>query len=88
MPIIGEGILEFEEGYKGYFKISQMKQVVRFFKKGRLIFCYVGPYEILQRIGKVSNEFKLSGEFASVQLIFDDSMMKKCVGDPKSILPS
>ena len=45
--------LEFEEGDKVYLKISPMKGVVRFGKKGKLSPCYVGPYEILQRVGKV-----------------------------------
>ena len=46
--------LEFEEGDKVYLKISPMKEVVRFGKKGKLSPRYVGPYEILQRVGKVA----------------------------------
>ena len=45
---------EFEEGDKVYMKISPMKGVVRFCKKGKLSPRYVGPYEILQRVGKVA----------------------------------
>ena len=37
-----------------YLKISPMKGVVRFDKKGKLSSRYVGPYEILQRVGKVA----------------------------------
>ena len=36
--------LEFEEGDKVYLKISLMKGVVRFGKKGKLSPRYVGPY--------------------------------------------
>ena len=50
---------EFEEGDKVYLKISQMKGVVIFDKKGKLSPCYVVPYEISQRVGKVSYELKL-----------------------------
>ena len=46
--------MEFEEGDKVYLKISPMKGVVRFGKKGKLSPRYVGPYEILKRIGKVA----------------------------------
>lgn len=46
--------LEFEEGDKVYLKILTMKGVVRFRKKGMLIPCYVGPYEIFQKVRKVS----------------------------------
>ena len=36
--------LEFEEGDNVYLKISPMKRVVRFEKKGKLSPRYVGPY--------------------------------------------
>ena len=62
--------LEFEEGDKVYFKISPMKGVVRLGKKGKLSPRYVVPYEILQRVGKVSCELKLPSVLASVHPIF------------------
>ena len=46
--------LEFEEGHQLYLKISPMKGVVRFGKKGKLSPCYVGTYEILQQICRVA----------------------------------
>ena len=46
--------LEFKEGDKVYLKISPMKGVVIFGKKGKLSPRYVGSDEILQRVGKVS----------------------------------
>ena len=49
--------------------------------------CYAGPYEILQRVGKVAYELKLPSELASVHPLFHVSMLKKCIGDPESILP-
>ena len=79
--------LEFEESDKVYFKISPMKGVVRFGKKGKLSPRYVGPYEILQWVGKVAYELKLPIELASVHPVFHVSMLKKCIGDPDSILP-
>ena len=54
--------LEFEEGDKVYLKISSLKEVVRFGKKGKLSPFYVGPYEILQRVGKAAFELKLPSE--------------------------
>ena len=77
--------LEFEECDKVYLKISPMKGVVRFGKKGKLSPCYVDPYEILQKVGKVSYELNLPSELASVHPIFHVSMLKKRIGDPKSI---
>ncbi|XP_069150328.1 uncharacterized protein [Solanum lycopersicum] len=79
--------LEFEEGDKVYLKILPMKGVVRFCKKGKLSPRYLGPYEIFQRVGKVAYELKIPSELALVNLVFHVSMLKKCIGDPKSILP-
>ena len=41
--------LEFIKGDKVYFKISPIKELMRFVKKGKLSPRYVGPYEILQK---------------------------------------
>ena len=79
--------LEFEERDKIYLEILPMKGVVRFVKKGKLSPRYVGPYEILQKVCNVAYELKLPSEFASVHLVFHVSMLKKCIGDPESILP-
>ena len=67
--------LEFEEGDKEYFLISRMKRVVGFGNKGKLSPFYVGSYEILQKVGKVFYELKLSSELAFVHQIFHVSML-------------
>ena len=48
---------------------------------------YVGPYEILHRVGEVAYQLALPAELASVHPVFHVSMLKKCLGDPTSILP-
>ena len=64
-----------------------MKGVVRLGKKGKLSPRYVGPYEILQWVGKVAYELKLPSELDLVHQVFHVSMLKKCIVDPESILP-
>ena len=61
MSIIQEGISSLK---KVYLKILQMKRVVRFGKKVKLIPRFVCPHEILKRVGKVSYELKLYSELA------------------------
>ena len=79
--------MEFEEGDKVYLKISPVKGVVRFGKKGKLSPHYVGPYGILQRVGKVAYELKFPSELTVVHPVFHVSMLKKCIGNPECILP-
>ena len=60
---------------------------MRFGKKGKLKPGYVVPYKILKRIGKVAYELELAAKLAVVHLVFYISLLKKCVGDPASIVP-
>ena len=43
--------LEFDVGDKVFLKVAPMKSVMRFEKKGKLSPRFVGPFEILERIG-------------------------------------
>ncbi|KAH0669267.1 hypothetical protein KY285_023426 [Solanum tuberosum] len=59
-------ILEFEVDDWVYLKISPMKGVMRFGKKGKLSLRYIGPYRIVKRIGNVAYELELPQELAAV----------------------
>ncbi|WMV24471.1 hypothetical protein MTR67_017856 [Solanum verrucosum] len=48
--------LEFQVDNWVFLKVSLMKGEMRFVKKGKLSPSYVGPYQILERIGKVAYE--------------------------------
>ena len=63
-----------------------MKGVMRFGRKGKLSPMYVGPYEILHRVGEVAYELAFTTELGSVHPVFHVSMLKKCLGDPALIL--
>ncbi|GKG61067.1 hypothetical protein Tco_0616883, partial [Tanacetum coccineum] len=54
--------LEFEVGDRVMLKVSPWKGVVRFGKKGKLAPRYVGPFEILERIGPVAYRLRLPEE--------------------------
>ncbi|WMV46044.1 hypothetical protein MTR67_039429 [Solanum verrucosum] len=56
-------------------------------QKGKLSLRFVGPYQILKRIGKVAYKLVLPNELASVHPVFHFSMLKKYMGDPVSIIP-
>ncbi|WMV13938.1 hypothetical protein MTR67_007323 [Solanum verrucosum] len=51
--------LEFEVDDWVYLKVSPLKGVLRFYKKGKLSPRYIGPYKISKRIGGVAYEFEL-----------------------------
>ena len=45
------------------------------------------PYEIMQTIGKIEYELSLQTKLPLVHQVFHVSMLMKCIGDFKSILP-
>ncbi|GKB98732.1 putative reverse transcriptase domain-containing protein [Tanacetum coccineum] len=54
--------LEFKVGDRVLLKVSPWKGVVRFGKKGKLAPRYVGPFEIIERVGPVAYRLKLPQE--------------------------
>ncbi|GJV44536.1 hypothetical protein Tco_1429072 [Tanacetum coccineum] len=69
--------LEFEVGDRVLLKVTPWKGVVRFRKKGKLAPRYVGPFEILERIGLVAYRLRLLEELNSVHDTFHVSNLKK-----------
>ncbi|KAD3067095.1 hypothetical protein E3N88_34975 [Mikania micrantha] len=73
--------LEFEVGDMVLLKVSPWKGVVRFGKKGKLAPHYVGPFKILERIGKVAYKLELPPELSNVHPTFHVSNLRKCLAD-------
>lgn len=78
--------LEFQVGDSVFLKIAPMKGIMRFGKKGKLSPRYTGPFEILERIGRVAYKLALPIELASVHNVFHVSMLKKYVPDSSHVL--
>ena len=58
-------------------KVSSMKGVMRFCKKGNLVPRYIGPYRTSKRISNVAYELEPLKELAAIHLVFHISMLKK-----------
>ncbi|KAL5572216.1 hypothetical protein UlMin_021813 [Ulmus minor] len=78
--------LEFQVGDLVFLKVTPMKGMRRFGKKGKLSPRYIGPLEILERIGKVAYILALPPELLSVHNVFHVSMLRKYVSDPSHVL--
>ncbi|GJX33150.1 reverse transcriptase domain-containing protein [Tanacetum coccineum] len=80
-------LLEFEVGDRVMLKVSPWKGVIRFGKKGKLAPRYVGPFEILERIGPVAYRLRLPEELSGVHDTFHVSNLKKCLADASLHVP-
>ena len=78
--------LEFEVDDRVFLKLSPWKGVVRFGKRGKLNPCYIGPFEIVERISPVAYRLDLPEEFSRVHNVFHISMLRKYIPDPSHAL--
>ncbi|KAI3726792.1 hypothetical protein L1987_66598 [Smallanthus sonchifolius] len=79
--------LEFQIGDRVLLKVSPWKGVVRFGKKGKLAPRYVGPFEILERIGPVAYKLRLPQGLSGIHDTFHVSNLNKCLADDPLPIP-
>nr|GEY97172.1 putative reverse transcriptase domain-containing protein [Tanacetum cinerariifolium] len=73
--------MEFQVGDKVMLKVSPWKGVVRFGKRGKLNLRYVGPFKVLEEIGKVAYKIELPEELSRVHNTFHIPNLRKCHAD-------
>ena len=78
--------LEFEIGDFVFLKVSPWKGVVRFRGKGKLAPRYIGPYQILDRIGAAAYRLSLPAELSRLHDVFHVSNLRKYLADPSHVL--
>ncbi|KAL0549730.1 hypothetical protein IC582_014217 [Cucumis melo] len=76
---------EFEVGDKVFLKVAPMRGVLRFERRGKLSPRFVGPFEILERIGPVAYRLALPPSLSTVHDVFHVSMLRKYVPDPSHV---
>ena len=67
--------IESEMGDKVFLKVSQWRKVLRFGKKEKLSPRFIGPYEVLERIGPVAYRLALPPELTKPHNVFHVSML-------------
>ena len=78
--------LKFDVGEKVFLKVAPMKGVMRFEKKGKLSPRFVGPFEILERVGVVAYRLALPPSLSVVHNVFHVSMLRKYVADTSHVV--
>lgn len=69
-----------------FLKVPPWKKVLRFGCKGKLTPRFIGPYEVVERIGSVAYQLKLPHEFDKIHDVFHVSMLRKCRSDSSHVV--
>ena len=78
--------LEFKADDHVFLKVMHKRGVIRFSKKGKLSPRYIGPFEVLKRVGVVAYRLALSPSLSSVHEVFHVSMLRKYTPNPTHIV--
>ena len=78
--------LEFQVTDHVFLRVSPRKGVFRFGKKGKLAPRYIGPFEILQRVGEVAYQLALPSQLLGIHDVFHVSLLRKYERDVSHIL--
>ena len=78
--------LEFEVGDHVFLKVMPKRGVVRFGKRGKLSPRFIGPFEILERVGTVAYWLALPPSMIGLHEVFHVSMLRKYTLDPAHVV--
>ena len=78
--------IDFQVGEKVFLKVSPWRGVMRFGNKGKLSPRYVGPYEIIERIGPLAYKLALPLELSRIHNVFHVSVLRRYRSDPSHVL--
>ena len=78
--------LTFEVGDQVLLRVSPLRGVMRFAKRGKLSPKYIGPFEVLARVGEVAYKLDLPNELETIHNVFHVSQLRKYMKYPSHIL--
>ncbi|KAL4376493.1 hypothetical protein GQ457_02G033130 [Hibiscus cannabinus] len=79
--------VEYVVGDRVFLKVSPWKKVMRFGRKWKLSPRYIGPYEIVERVGPVAYRLLLPPELERIHDVFHVSMLRNYRSDPSHVMP-
>ena len=77
--------LEFEVGDHVFLKVMPKRGVVRFVEREKLSPRFIGPFEILERVGTIAYRLALPPSMSGIHEVFH-SMLRKYTPDPAHIV--
>ncbi|XP_060968764.1 uncharacterized protein LOC133036255 [Cannabis sativa] len=76
----------FQVGEHVFLRVSLMKGITRFRKRGKLSSKFIGPFQILEKVKHIVYRLALPPSLSAIHNVFDISMLRKYVSDLTHIL--
>ncbi|XP_037492052.1 uncharacterized protein LOC119369595 [Jatropha curcas] len=73
-------------GDKVFLKVSPWKKILRFGRKGKLSPRFIGPYEIIERVGPLAYRLALPPDLDRIHNVFHVSMLRRYRSDPSHVI--
>ena len=78
--------IHYEIGEKVFLKVSPWKKVMRFGKNGKLSPRFIGPYEMIEKVGLVAYRLALPPDLEKIHNFFHVSMLWRYRSDPSHVV--
>ena len=76
----------YEIDEKVFLKVSPWNKVMRFGKKGKLSPRFIGPYEVIEKVGPVAYRLALPPDLEKIHNVFRVSMLRRYRSDPSHVV--
>ena len=78
--------IEYQVGDKVFLKVSPWKKFLRFGKKGKLSPRFIGPFEVIKKIGPLAYWLALPSELERIHDVFHVFMLRRYRSDPSHVI--
>ena len=80
--------IQYEIDDKVFLKVSLWKKIMRFWRKGELSLRFIGPYEVIEKVGLVAYRLALPPELEKIHSVFHISMLRRYRSNPSHVVSS
>ena len=78
----------YEIDEKLFLKVSPWKKVMKFGKNGKLSPRFIGPYDVIEKVGPMAYRLTLPLELEKIHNVFHVSMLRRYRSDPLHVVSS
>ena len=80
--------IRYEINEKVFLKVSPWKKVMRFGKNGKLSPRFIGPYEVIEKVGLIAYGLALPSNLEKIHNVFHILMLRWYRSDPSHVVSS